>query len=84
MRLEDPHGTIFPIHGHCTLTLVSKLVVLFKSPGFCSVVILPNPVIKFSGESSDDGLISGIGKTQSTRGESAQMRIGREHQNRLS
>src|SRR5690606_31052868 len=75
MRFKNPHRPILSINGGGPLAFVAILGSVLPFPGFIGCIILIQTMIKIPSQTADDALISGIRKTQSSRGQSSQMSI---------
>ena len=75
VRFEDPHRAHGPVNGRGALPLVAVLFTFLPLPGFGLVVLKPKLMIKFTGKSADSLFVAGIGETQSTSREPAQVFI---------
>ena len=75
MRLEDPHCAVFTIHGRCALPLVAVFVFLLLHPGLRLLIVHVDAVIKLTRQTTDDGLVSCVRKTEPAAAKAAEMLV---------
>ena len=76
-RFKRPHRIVV---GTVTIVLFGSLV----HPGGRLIVMLFDPLIEFSRETTNHRFVSAIGPAQATTGQSTQMPPGLDHDNRLA
>ena len=75
VRLKDPCGLRLIIETASALTGHSVIRDLRPGPRFRLLVVFPEPMVEFAGNSADDGSVSRVGRAESRRGKSAEMHI---------
>jgi hypothetical protein len=75
---ENPHGALGAIDGGSPLAFVAVFFWFLPAPGFGLLIMRPDAMVKFAGETADDGLIASIGKAEATTGKAAKMFVGGE------
>ena len=84
VRFENPHRPLRPVDRRGSLPLVAVRFARLPFPGVVAVVVLPDAMIKLPREAPDHALVSGVGPTESACGETAQMRLGADNDDRFA
>src|SRR5690606_31221222 len=75
--LEVPHRLVDVVHRGLGARAGAILLGLLPRPGRGLVVVLPDPVIEFLGQATDDGLVAAVGPAESAGREAAEVLVGR-------